>query len=98
VAEAALVQSKQILSTTIEMHQKRTERAETDLAELKNHKERAEDTVAALNEFKNEIRAILDADNEELKKRCHDEEIRIFGGAAMKHKYACALLKNYIEK
>jgi hypothetical protein len=39
------------------------------LAELKNHKERAEDTVAALNIFKNEIHAILDADNEELKKK-----------------------------
>jgi hypothetical protein len=80
------------------MHQKRADRAEKDLAELKNHRKRAEDTVEALNEVRNEIRAILDADNEELKKRCHDEEIRIFGGAAMKHKYACALLKNDIEK
>jgi predicted metallo-beta-lactamase superfamily hydrolase len=98
VAESALEQMKKIVSTTIETHQKRAERYESASVELKQYKKKADDAAAALIEFKNEIRAILDADNKELKKRCHDQNVRIFGGAAMKQKYAYALLENYINK
>lgn len=97
VAESALEQMKKIVTTTIETHQKRAETDETASVELKHYKKKAEDAAAALVEFKREILAILDADNKELKKRCHDQNVRIFGGAAMKHKYACALLENYID-
>ncbi len=51
-----------------------------------------------MNEFKKEIYTILSAGDEELKKQCRVEKVRIFGGAAMKHKYACALLKGRVEK
>ncbi len=53
---------------------------------------------SAKDAFKHEISAILIAGDDELKKQCREKNIRIFGGAAMKHKYACALLKSRIEE
>ncbi len=60
--------------------------------------EKAEETAAALDELKKEISTILISGDEEIKKQCHDEKVRIFEGVPMKHKYACALLKGHIEK
>jgi hypothetical protein len=78
--------------------QRHAENAEKALEELKNVKKQAEVAAAsALDNFKHEIGAILNAGNDDLKKQCHVKEVRIFGGAAMKHKYACALLKSCIE-
>jgi hypothetical protein len=44
------------------------------------------------------IGRIIHADEGELKKLCQDKKTRIYGKAAMKHKYAWALLENYILK
>lgn len=99
VAEAALEELKKNIGTTIEKYQRRAEKAETALEEFKKYNKKAEAAAAsALDEFKHEIGAILNAGDDELKKQCRDKKIRIFGGAAMKHKYACAVLKGLIEK
>jgi ribosomal protein L31E len=55
----------------------------------------AEAALDALNKF---ISTILHADDEELKKLRREKSIRIYGRAAVKHKYACALLENYTKK
>ncbi len=109
VAEAALEELKKSIETTIDNYQTRAEQAETTLQKWEKNfsatsekyqkrTEKAEETAAAaLDELKKEISTILNSGDEELKKQCRDK-VRIFGGAAMKHKYACALLKGRIEK
>ncbi len=109
VAEAELEELKKNVGTTIDNYRKRAEQAEAALEEWEKNisttiekyqkrTEKAEIAAAALDEFKKEILTILNAGDEQLKKQCRDEKVRIFGGAAMKHKYACALLKGRVEK
>lgn len=66
--------------------------------EHRKHQKRAEEAEAALDTLNKFISNILDADDTELKKLCHEKNIRIYGRAATKHKYACALLENYTKK
>jgi len=98
--EAALEEwENNIGISTIKEYQARAEKAEKALEELKKSNKQAEvATTSALDAFKHEIGAILIAGDDELKKQCREKNIRIFGGAAMKHKYACALLKSRIEE
>jgi hypothetical protein len=51
--------------------------------------------LSALHEF---IATILHADDAKLKMLCKEKKIRINGKAAMKHKYAYALLENYFSQ
>ncbi len=58
----------------------------------------ARDAEKALVEFKIIISSILNLEETELKKLCQDKKIRIYGKAAMKHKYACALLEHCVAE
>jgi uncharacterized protein YukE len=110
VAESALEELKKSIETTIDNYRKRAEQAETTLEKWEKNfiatiekypkrTEKAEETAAAaLDELKKEISTILISGDEEIKKQCRDEKVRIFEGVPMKHKYACALLKGHIEK
>ncbi len=91
----ALEQLKK-LSTTIEIHQVRAKRAVAGLTEFKNNNKKAEDAAVALNEFKNKIHSILNADNEELKKRC--TTIEIHQVRAERAEAGLAEFKNYKKK
>jgi hypothetical protein len=63
-----------------------------------NYQQRAEEAEAALEELVGLIGTILNASYEELKKLCNKKEIKVVGKSAMKHKYACALLMQYVKK
>jgi hypothetical protein len=97
-AEVAFEELEKKIGSTIENYQRRAQNAEKPSEELKNVNKQAKvATASALDDFKRAIGAILNAGDDELKKQCCVEKVRIFGGAAMKHKYACALLKSCIE-
>ena len=62
------------------------------------HQKRAEEAEAALDALNKFICTIINADDMELKKLCLGKNIRIYGKAATKNKYAFALLENYTKK
>jgi ribosomal protein L31E len=66
--------------------------------EHRKHQKRAEEAEAALDALNKFISTILNADDTKLKLLCREKNIRIYGKAATKHKYACALLENYTKK
>lgn len=85
----------------LNVEQKMTEDKESvhtaDMEHCKQQK-RAETAEAALDALNKYIVTILNADDTELKRLCREKSIRIYGKAATKHKYACALLENYTKK
>jgi hypothetical protein len=67
-------------------------------AEASNYQKRAAEAEAAAEEIIGFIGTIFDASHEELKNLCNKKGVKVVGKSAMKHKYACALLKEYVKK
>ncbi len=63
---------------------------------LNNYQKRAEEVEAALNELKDSLHSILSMHEDELKAICKEKNVKVFGRASGKHKYACAYLNHLV--
>ena len=66
------------------------------MALISNYQNRAEAAEAALLDFKASLHSILNMSDNELKAICKEKNIKIFGKAAMKHKYTFAILTHLV--
>ena len=59
---------------------------------------RTEELEASFLEMREFVHTVLNMGEDELKKLCRDQKIRIYGKTSMRNKLACALLENHIKK